>query len=64
MNFVTLGPRKIMMVAGLPRFEPFFERLGVESVKVRTDELSKAAGNIGCLTGILGRETLAQASMI
>lgn len=58
MNFVTLGPRKIMMVAGLPRFEPFFEDLGIECVKVRTDELSKAAGNIGCLTGVLSRETL------
>ena len=30
MNFVTLGPRKLMMVAGLPRFEPFFDSLGSE----------------------------------
>ncbi len=56
MNFVTLGPRKIMMVAGLPKFQPFFEKLGVECVPVRTDELSKAAGNIGCLTGVLSRD--------
>lgn len=58
MNFVTLGPRKIMMVAGLPKFQPFFEKQGIECVPVRTDELSKAAGNIGCLTGILARETM------
>lgn len=57
MNFVTLGPRKLMMVAGLPRFEPFFDSLGIESIRVQTDEISKAAGNIGCLTAVLGRET-------
>ncbi len=57
MNFVTLGPRKILAVAGLPKFEPFFDALGVESVKVETDEISKAAGNVGCLTAVLGRET-------
>lgn len=58
MNFVTLGPRKILAVAGLPKFEPFFDALGIESIKVQTDEISKAAGNVGCLTAVLGRETL------
>ncbi|EPJ42990.1 MAG: amidinotransferase [Osedax symbiont Rs1] len=58
MNFVTLGPRKILAVAGLPKFEPFFDSLGIESIKVQTDEISKAAGNVGCLTAVLGRETL------
>jgi len=57
MNFVTLSPRKIMMAAGLPRFQSFFEDLGIDCVAVPTDELSKAAGNVGCLTGVLGRET-------
>jgi N-dimethylarginine dimethylaminohydrolase len=55
MNFVTLGPRKIMMAAGLPKFQSFFEDLGIDCVAVETDELSKAAGNIGCLTGVLSR---------
>jgi N-dimethylarginine dimethylaminohydrolase len=58
MNFVTLGPRKIMMAAGLTKFQPFFEQHGIDCVTVATDELSKAAGNIGCLTGVLGRVTL------
>jgi N-dimethylarginine dimethylaminohydrolase len=57
MNFVTLGPRKIMMAAGLPKFQSFFENVGIECIAVPTDELSKAAGNIGCLTGVLSRET-------
>jgi N-dimethylarginine dimethylaminohydrolase len=57
MNFVTVAPRKILMVAGLPKFQPFFEDLGIDCIPVQTDELSKAAGNIGCLTGILERET-------
>ncbi|MDY0885263.1 dimethylarginine dimethylaminohydrolase family protein [Dongia soli] len=57
MNFVTLGPRKIMMAAGLAKFQPFFEQHGIDCVTVATDELSKAAGNIGCLTGVLGRVT-------
>jgi N-dimethylarginine dimethylaminohydrolase len=57
MNFVTLGPRKIMMAAGLTNFQPFFEQHGIDCVTVATDELSKAAGNIGCLTGVLGRVT-------
>lgn len=57
MNFVTLASRKIMMAAGLPKFQSFFEDLGIDCIPVPTDELSKAAGNIGCLTGVLGRET-------
>ena len=31
------------------------ESLGVECLTTPTDELGKAAGNIGCLTGVVGR---------
>lgn len=56
MNNVTLGPRKIMVSADLPKFEEFFESLEIEIVSVVTDEISKAAGNIGCLTSVLSRD--------
>jgi arginine deiminase len=55
-NFVTLGPRRILMVAGLHALQDEFEKLGIECLTSPTDELSKAAGNIGCLTGVLTRE--------
>ena len=55
-NFVTLGPRRILMVGGLPRVQGWFEDLGIECLTTATDELTLAAGNVGCLTGILERE--------
>ncbi len=55
MNFVTLQDRTVLMVAGIPAAQDFLESLGVECVTSPTDELSKAAGNIGCLTGVVGR---------
>lgn len=55
LNFVTLGPRKILMVDGNPATRTFLEAHGVESVSVPAAELRKAAGAVGCLTGILWR---------
>jgi N-dimethylarginine dimethylaminohydrolase len=55
-NFVTLGPRRILMVEGLPALQAWYEDLGIECLCTPTDELSKAAGNVGCLTGILHRD--------
>ncbi len=55
-NFVTLGPRRILMVDGLPRIQSYYENLGIECLTTPTTELAKAAGNVGCLTGILRRE--------
>ena len=49
MNFVTLGPRQILMVSGLPIAQSFFENLGIECHLSTTDELSKAAGNVAVL---------------
>jgi N-dimethylarginine dimethylaminohydrolase len=59
LNFVTLGPRRILMAGGYPAFEAFYEKAGIACRTVAVDELRKAAGGIGCLTGILERELLA-----
>ena len=56
LNFVTLSPREILMVAGNPNNQAFYESLGITCHPVAADELGKAAGAIGCLTGILERE--------
>jgi N-dimethylarginine dimethylaminohydrolase len=56
LNFVTLGPHKILMAAGCPRTQALFESEGIECIPVEIDELVKAAGGMGCLTGILKRK--------
>ena len=56
LNFVTLGPRRILMAAGNPVSRAFYEAVGITCHAVEVDELHKAAGGIGCLTGILQRE--------
>jgi N-dimethylarginine dimethylaminohydrolase len=55
LNFVTIGPRRILMASGNPVTQAFFEDAGVDCLTVPIDELAKAAGGIGCLTGILER---------
>ena len=55
-NFVTLGPREILMVSGNPKTQTLYEKFGVKCHAVACDELGKAAGSIGCLSGILYRE--------
>lgn len=56
LNFVTLGPRQILMPADNPVTQVFYEGLGIVCHTVQVDELKKAAGAIGCLTGVLQRE--------
>ncbi len=56
LNFVTLGPRRILMPAGNPAARGFYEGLGVEVIETPMAELRKAAGAVGCLTGVVGRE--------
>jgi N-dimethylarginine dimethylaminohydrolase len=56
LNFVTLAPRQILMPAGNPATQSFYEEAGITCHTVQVDELLKAAGGIGCLTGILHRE--------
>lgn len=55
LNLVTLGPRRVLMPAGNPRTRAALERSGVDCREVAVDELAKAAGAIGCLTGVLER---------
>jgi N-dimethylarginine dimethylaminohydrolase len=55
-NIVTLGPRSVLMAAGNPATQAFYEQQGIACHTVPVDELAKAAGAIGCLTGILERE--------
>ena len=56
LNFVTLGPRQILMPAHNPVTRAFYEGLGIVCHTVQVDELKKAAGAIGCLTGVLQRD--------
>lgn len=55
LNFVTLGPGQILMPAGNSITQAFYEQAGIACHAVQVDELLKAAGGIGCLTGILRR---------
>jgi N-dimethylarginine dimethylaminohydrolase len=55
LNFVTLGPRRILMPSGNDVTRSFYEEAGIDCSTVEVDELIKAAGGIGCLTGILHR---------
>jgi N-dimethylarginine dimethylaminohydrolase len=55
LNFVTLGPRRILMAADNPITQAFYEGAGITCYTVQVGELLKAAGGIGCLTGILER---------
>ena len=55
-NFVTLGPRRILLEAGYTIVQEFYERHGIECVTVAASELVKAAGGFGCLTGVLQRD--------
>lgn len=55
LNFVTLGPRRILMLGNNATMRAFYERLGIEVLETPMDELKKAAGAIGCLTGVIGR---------
>ncbi|MBW7922380.1 MAG: amidinotransferase [Rubellimicrobium sp.] len=57
-NIVTLGPRRIMMVADNPNTQTFYEGLGIETVVVGARELGRAAGATGCLTGVLRRDLI------
>ena len=55
-NFVALGPRRILLEAGYTKVQEFYERHGIECVSVAASELVKAAGGFGCLTGVLQRD--------
>jgi N-dimethylarginine dimethylaminohydrolase len=56
LNFVTLGPRRILMPAGNAQTRAWYEGLGMEVTETPVTELRKAAGAVGCLTGVVARE--------
>ena len=55
LNFVTLAPNKILMPSGNLKTQTFYENMNIECMTVDVAELHKAAGGIGCMTGILYR---------
>ncbi len=55
MNFVTIGPRSLVMPAGCPGLKAKFESAGVEVYELEISEYLNAAGGLGCLTGIVQR---------
>jgi arginine deiminase len=57
-NYVTIGPREIIMSANCPVTQAFYESHGIICHTVDVSELRKAAGAIGCLSGILQREMI------
>lgn len=54
-NLVVLGPGQIMLPARNPKTIAGYEAEGIECVPVDVDELRKANGAMGCMTGILHR---------
>ena len=55
LNFVTLGPREVLMPAGAPRTQARLEGEGVRCHAVPLPNYLRAEGGLGCLTGILAR---------
>jgi arginine deiminase len=56
LNMVTVGPRHVLMCAGNPNTQEFYEALGIRCTTVEVGELMKAGGAVGCMSGVLQRE--------
>lgn len=56
MNFVTLAPRRIVMPKGAPAVHEQLRSAGITIHELDIGEYVKAAGGLGCLTGILHRQ--------
>lgn len=56
MNFVTVAPRHVVMPAGNPSTRRRLESDGIHCDEVCVEQYLRAAGGLGCLTGILRRE--------
>jgi len=55
MNFVTLQPRHVVMPTGCPSTRRLYESAGITCEEIDVSEYLKAAGGLGCLTGIVRR---------
>lgn len=56
LNFVTLGPRELVMPAGAPGVRARLEAEGVRCHELDVGQYLRAEGGLGCLTGILARD--------
>jgi N-dimethylarginine dimethylaminohydrolase len=56
MNFVALGPRRIIMPSRCPFLRQQLSDAGVSVYEADISEYCKAAGGLGCLTGIIRRQ--------
>jgi N-dimethylarginine dimethylaminohydrolase len=56
MNFVTIGPREIVMSAGCPATRKLFEQAGIKiAAEAPAVQLAHAGGGLACAAGILAR---------
>jgi N-dimethylarginine dimethylaminohydrolase len=56
MNLVTVSPRRVVMAAGCPRTKRALKKAGIEiAAELKISGLTKAAGGLGCATGVLSR---------
>jgi len=55
-NFVALGPRKIVAPRGNNQLFDLLDKHGVEIIQVDTSEIHKGWGSIHCMTAFLKRE--------
>ncbi|MET9843901.1 dimethylarginine dimethylaminohydrolase family protein [Streptomyces ossamyceticus] len=55
LNLVTLAPGRVLMPDGCPRTRRRLEAAGIQTLVVDVSEYVRAAGALGCLTGVLYR---------
>lgn len=56
MNFVAVGPGRVVMPSGCPSVRDRLRDAGAEVHEAEISEYCKAAGGLGCLTGIIRRQ--------
>ncbi len=56
MNFVAIGPRRIVMPGGCPNLRRRLMNSGISVHEIDISEYLKGAGGLGCLTGIIRRQ--------
>jgi N-dimethylarginine dimethylaminohydrolase len=57
LNFLTIGPQKVIMASQCPDMKALLEKTGIEvCAEVAIDQLISGAGGLACATGILTRK--------
>ena len=57
-NFVALGPRRVVMPQGFPESRALLEHHGVEVLPIAFDEVLRGGGAVHCMTGFIRRDPL------